>query len=216
METSPMSNPMSANTTNNTPMSTSPPQCTTIVLNGDQEPLEISYPGGDSNPIDVDATSDYSTLDKRTSSSSFPTRRSSRVFEKTVKQEPDTEQEHLVSEPQDEPPVPDPQPEPSISVPQCESEDEEIPDDTPLKRGRKEMKELRVLLLLMLLQKMLWVLPCRMKCRERKKIERAESSTAADVAVEDNVSAAMQNEEAVGRKVLLTRMRMKTEIEATM
>ncbi|KAJ8525905.1 hypothetical protein K7X08_002703 [Anisodus acutangulus] len=116
MEISPMSKQIStnipANTPTNTPMSTSPPMNTessaknepqqpgrlssspstedlskSIVFKGLDEPLDISYPGDNNNPIDVDETSDISALGKRPGSSTFPTRRSSRMFEITVREE---------------------------------------------------------------------------------------------------------------------------------
>ncbi|KAK4347904.1 hypothetical protein RND71_034243 [Anisodus tanguticus] len=63
-------------------------QCTTILFKGFDEPLDIRYPRDDNNPIDVNENVDFSSLGKRPRSSTFSTRRSSRVFEKTVQEGP--------------------------------------------------------------------------------------------------------------------------------
>ncbi|KAK4370306.1 hypothetical protein RND71_009781 [Anisodus tanguticus] len=49
-----------------------------MILLGSDKPLQVSYPGDNKNPIDVDATCDFSNL---ASKLTFPTRRSKRVFE---------------------------------------------------------------------------------------------------------------------------------------
>ncbi|KAK4370448.1 hypothetical protein RND71_009923 [Anisodus tanguticus] len=52
-----------------------------MILFGSDKPLQVSYPGNNENPIDVDATFDFSNLASRQSKSTFPTQRSKRVFE---------------------------------------------------------------------------------------------------------------------------------------
>ncbi|KAK4357868.1 hypothetical protein RND71_023478 [Anisodus tanguticus] len=95
---SPMSvSPKSTKTKDYSPMSTSPANnkvykhytsindlrpveedCTQVmILLGSDKPLQVSYPGDNENPIDVDTTSDFSNL---ASKSTFPTRKSKRVF----------------------------------------------------------------------------------------------------------------------------------------
>ncbi|KAK4359746.1 hypothetical protein RND71_021975 [Anisodus tanguticus] len=52
-----------------------------MILLGSDKPLQVSYPGNNENPIDVDATFDFSNLASRQSKSTFSTQRSKRVFE---------------------------------------------------------------------------------------------------------------------------------------
>ncbi|KAK4380043.1 hypothetical protein RND71_001905 [Anisodus tanguticus] len=52
-----------------------------MILLGSDKQLQVSYPGDNENPIDVDATSDFSNLGSRQSKLTFSTRRSKRVFE---------------------------------------------------------------------------------------------------------------------------------------
>ncbi|KAK4370055.1 hypothetical protein RND71_009530 [Anisodus tanguticus] len=100
---SPMSmSPKSTNTRDYSPMSTSPANnnkvykhytsindlksveedCTqAMILLGSDKPLQVSYPGDNENPIDVDATSDFSNLASRQSKSTFLKKKSKRVFE---------------------------------------------------------------------------------------------------------------------------------------
>ncbi|KAK4342415.1 hypothetical protein RND71_038231 [Anisodus tanguticus] len=163
---SPMSvSPKSTNTKDYSPMSTSPANndkvykhytsindlrpveedyTQAMILLGSDKPLQVSYPGDNENPIDVDATSNFSNL---ASKSTFPTQRSKRVFEnqfgeyqsaKRSKEESNFLVDTTTSNNTDTNfSVPNSSRTPSTSTPQAESEkekeEEEMSDDTPLR-----------------------------------------------------------------------------------
>ncbi|KAK4342512.1 hypothetical protein RND71_038328 [Anisodus tanguticus] len=118
-----------------------------MILLGSDKPLQVSYPGDNENPIDVDATFDFSNLASRQSKSTFPMQRSKRVFEnqfgdnqsaKRSREESTFPVDTTTSSGTDTDfSMPSSSRTPSTSTPQAETEkekeEEEMSDDIPLR-----------------------------------------------------------------------------------